>query len=64
MKQDGLQIDRYETKLRSQARLYGIGDLTDDLTCHAFVEGVDEKGLKDKLLTKASEGDLSLSTAV
>ena len=29
-----------------------------------FVEGVDEKGLKDKLLTKACEGDLSLSTAV
>ena len=61
MKQDGLQIDQYETKLRSQARLCGFGDLTDDLTCHAFV---DEKGLKDKLLTKACEGDLSLSTAV
>ena len=56
MKQDGLQIDQYETKLRSQARLCGFGDLTDDLTCHAFVEGVDEKGLKDKLLTKACEG--------
>ena len=64
MKQDGLQIDQNETKLRSQARLYGFGDLTDDLTCHAFVEGVDDKGLKDKLLTKACEGDLSLSTAV
>ena len=33
MKQDGLQIDQYETKLRSQARLCGFGDLTDDLTC-------------------------------
>ena len=49
MKQDGLSIEEFETKLRTQARKCVLGDLTDDLTCHAFVEGVDEKKLRDKL---------------
>jgi len=64
MRQDGLAVDQYETKLRSQARVCEFGQLTDDLTCHAFVEGVDDKGLKDKLLTRACEGNLDLATAV
>ena len=32
MKQEGLPIEKFETKLRKQARLYALGDLTDDLS--------------------------------
>ena len=32
MKQEGLPIEEFETKLRKQARLYALGDLTDDLS--------------------------------
>ncbi|XP_067949472.1 uncharacterized protein [Watersipora subatra] len=64
MKQDGLSIEEFETKLRTQARKCVLGELTDDLTCHAFVEGVDEKKLRDKLLMKAIEGGLTLVNAI
>ena len=64
MKQDGIPIEEFEIKLRTQARLGNLGDLTDDLTCHALVEGVDDKRLRDKLLMKACEGPLTLGTAV
>ena len=64
MKQDGVTIEEFETKLRTQARKCALGELTDDLTCHAFVEGVDSKKLRDKLLMKAIEGGLTLTTAV
>ena len=50
MKQDGISIEEFETKLRTQARLCNLGDLTDDLTCHALVEGVDDKRLRDSRL--------------
>lgn len=64
MKQEGMPIEEFETKLRTQARNCNLGDLTDDLTCHAFVEGVDDKKLRDKLLMKAIEGGLTLTTAI
>ena len=64
MKQDGLSIEEFETKLRTQARKCVLGELTDDLTCHAFVEGVDDKKLRDKLLMKAIEGGLTLGNAI
>ena len=64
MKQEGVPIEEFETKLRTQARKCRLGDLTDDLTCHAFVEGVDDKRLRDKLLMKAIEGGLTLATAI
>jgi hypothetical protein len=64
MRQEGLTTEQYETKLRSQARLCEFGELTEDLTCHALVEGLDDRGLKDKLLTKAGEGKLDLTIAI
>jgi hypothetical protein len=64
MKQDGLSVEQFETKLRTQARHCGFKELTDDLTCHAFLEGVDDKSLRDKLFMKACSGDLKLDSAV
>jgi hypothetical protein len=64
MKQDGMSVEQFETKLRTQARQCGFKDLKDDLTCHAFLEGVDDKALKDKLFMKACSGELTLEAAV
>lgn len=64
MKQEGLSMEEFETKLRTQARFCKLGTLTEDLICHAFVEGVDNKSLRDKLLMKACEQELKLSAAI
>ena len=64
MKQEGLSVEEFETKLRTQARFCKLGTLTEDLICHAFVEGVDDRALRDKLLTKACEQELKLPAAI
>ena len=64
MKLDGLPINEFETKLRTKARLCSFDAPTDDLTCHALVQGVDDIRLRDKLLLKACEGPLTLQVAV
>ena len=64
MKQEGLSVEEFETKLRTQARYCKLGDLSDDLICHALVEGVDDKKLRDKLLMKACEQELKLPMAI
>ena len=64
MKQEGQSIEEFETRLRTQARLCKLGDLTEDLICHAFVEGVDDRALRDKLLVKACEQELKLPAAI
>ena len=47
MKLDGLPINQFETKLRTKARLCSFDAPTDDLTCHALVQGVDDIRLRD-----------------
>ena len=64
MKHEGLSVEEFETKLRTQARFCMLGTLTEDLICHAFVEGVDDRALRDKLLTKACEQELKLPAAI
>ena len=64
MKQDGLPIEEFETKLRTQARLCNFDALTDDLTCHALVQGLDDIQLRDKLLLEACKAPLTLTLAV
>ena len=34
------------------------------MTCHALVEGVDDRKLRDKLMMKACEGPLTLAAAI
>ena len=53
MKQDGLPIEEFETKLRKQARLCNFDTLTDDLTCHALVQGIDDVKLEGQAPTQS-----------
>lgn len=59
IKQDGLSVEEFETKLRTEARMCKLGNLAGALTCHALVDGVNDKILRDRQLSKACESEFS-----
>lgn len=45
MKQQGIPVEELETKLRIETRKCALGELTDDLTHHTFVDDVDNESV-------------------